>query len=85
MAKLFLACFVFLIFQVPYAVGANEEDEIAFEETTEQNTQDCNNHRCRHYHVPRYNPEEEKLLYERNDSEWPGKRDDPIYDQVTHY
>lgn len=60
-----------------------EEGEIAFEENTFSEECDDENRPCKRLrYQDRFNPEEEKLYEERNETSWPSKRGDPMIEQL---
>lgn len=50
------------------------------EEGEECETQPCHHH---HYHFRTYDPEEEKLIEDRTESYWPGKRENSLLEELT--
>jgi hypothetical protein len=58
------------------------EDEESREADTEC-MEDCCEHHC-HNPFYYYGPVESDIEIEREEVDWPGKRDDPLYDALTH-
>lgn len=79
MKKLFLIVPMIFLSATAYA---DCDAEIAFEEQVNE-AENCRHGRCLGP-FPGFTDEEERMLHERTDASWAGKREDTLLDEILH-